>query len=212
MSALLAPLERAEQRPARPTLRALDVHPLRVGRIGFVIVLLTLLGAGMVGVLVLNTMIQQRAGEVTAVQRQADDLGYQQASLTAEVERLRSSSDLAERAWQMGLRPNPYPVFVQLETDGTGRVVGEPTRVFGGEMPNQKYASADDVTKQIDAARAAYKAKQEAQKKALAEKIARQKAEAARKAEAAKQAEAARKAAAATRAKATPSAKPTGGN
>ena len=217
MSALLAPLERLDQRSTRPTLRAIDVHPLRVSRLGFLIVLLTVLGAGMVGVLVLNTVIQERATQVRAVQRQAEELGYQQASLTAEVERLRSSQDLAARAWEMGLRPNPYPVFVQLEADGTGRVVGDPTRVFGGEMPDQKHASADDVTKRIDKARADLKAKQAAEKKARAAAIAQQEAEARTRRQAEAQAEARKKAqAGATKkaqARAGASAEPsTGGN
>lgn len=198
MSALLAPAERTEG-ASRPALRAVGTRP--GSRTAYVVFLATLLAIGMVGVLVLNVKIQERALTVQNAQRQAADLGAQQASLTAQVERLRSSSDLADRAWTMGLRPNPYPVFVKLDADGTGRVLGEPTRVSGGEMPDQKYLGADDVTKRIAQAREQYKAQIARQK---AEALARQKAaEAKAKADAAVKA----KADAAAKAKADAAAK-----
>lgn len=182
MSALLAPLEevaeRGSTRAPRPPLRPVAPSPLRLSRVGFIIFVITLLGAGMVGVLLLNTSIQQRAQTVVAAQRTAEDLGHEQASLSARVEQLRSSSDLADRAWAMGLRPNPHPVFVRLDADGTGgQVVGEPMRVQGMEMPDQKFRSADEVTVGMEKSRAAYLAEQEAKRKqAEADRIAREKA------------------------------------
>lgn len=189
MSALLAPLEQARTsspRADRPVLRPVASSPLKLSRVGFIIFLTTLLGAGMVGILLLNTHIQQRAQTVAAAQRQADDLGHQQASLTAKVEQLRSSSDLATRAWEQGLRPNPHPVFVKLGADGKpGQVIGEPMAVNGSEMPDQKYVGADTVTAQIAKAKADHKAKEAAEKarriaaakKAEQDRIARIKAE-----------------------------------
>lgn len=79
MSALLAPLEevaeRGSTRAPRPPLRPVAPSPLRLSRVGFIIFVITLLGAGMVGVLLLNTSIQQRAQTVVAAQRTAEDLG-----------------------------------------------------------------------------------------------------------------------------------------
>lgn len=213
MSALLAPLEQtrpASPRAERPVLRPVAASPLRLSRVGFIIFITTLLGAGMVGILLLNTHIQQRAQTVAAAQRQADDLGHQQASLTAKAEQLRSSSDLATRAWQLGLRPNPYPVFVKLGADGTpGQVIGEPMRVSGSEMPDQKYVGADAVTAQIAKAKADHQAKVAAEKarriaaakKAEQDRIARQKA-----------AQAKQKADAAAKQKAAKAKSSTGGN
>lgn len=206
MSALLAPLEEVTQsgatRAPRPALRSVAPSPLRLSRVGFIIFVISLLGAGMVGVLLLNTSIQQRAQTVAAAQRTAEDLGHEQASLSARVEQLRSSSDLAERAWAMGLRPNPHPVFVRLDADGTGgQVVGEPMRVQGMEMPDQEFRSADEVTVAMEKSRAAYLAEQEAKRKqAEAERIAREKAaqEKAAQQKAAQQKAARDKAAAAT--------------
>ncbi|MEL4357317.1 MULTISPECIES: hypothetical protein [unclassified Luteococcus] len=203
MSALLAPLEQPRTRPSaatgeRPALRAVAASPLKLSRVGFIIFLTTVLGLGMVGILLLNTTIQQRAQTVAAAQRTAEDLGYEQASLTAKAEQLRSSSDLANRAWEMGMRPNPYPVFIQLDADGrTSRIVGEPTRVSGSEMPEQKAASADDVTKRMQQARVAYQEKkkqEEAARKAAAKQAAEQ-AKVKRAAELAKQQAAAKQAA-----------------
>ncbi|WP_420175732.1 hypothetical protein [Luteococcus sp. OSA5] len=183
MSALLAPLEqiqeRASQRAERPALQSVQTSPFRLSRVAFTIFLLTLLGAGMVGVLLLNTAIQQRATTVAQAQRTADDLGHRQASLNARVQQLRSSSDLADRAWQMGLRPNPYPVFVQLDADGKGgRVLGEPSRVTGQEMPNQHYRSADEVTAAMEKARIARQTQLENERKARLAAIEARKAKA----------------------------------
>lgn len=217
MSALLAPLEQTRTsgpRAERPVLRPVASSPLKLSRVGFIIFLTTLLGAGMVGILLLNTHIQQRAQTVAVAQREADDLGHQQASLTAKVEQLRSSSDLATRAWELGLRPNPHPVFVKLGADGKpGQVIGEPMAVNGSEMPDQKYVGADTVTARIAQAKAQYKAKEAAEKarriaaakKAEQDRIARIKAaEAKQKADAAakKKADAAAKQKAAAAAKA----------
>ncbi|MEL4504133.1 hypothetical protein AAEX63_04140 [Luteococcus sp. H138] len=222
MSALLAPLEQPRTRstasPAaeRPALRAVAASPLRLSRVGFIIFITTVLGLGMVGILLLNTTIQQRAQTVAAAQRTADDLGYEQASLTAKAEQLRSSSDLANRAWEMGMRPNPYPVFIQLDADGkTSRVVGTPTAVSGSEMPNQKAVSADDVTKRMQQARVAYQQKVAQQKaQAQAEAAARAKAAEARVKQEAAAAKAKQEAAAAKakQAKATNKKSSTGGN
>lgn len=195
MSALLAPLEQPRIRSTadvpveRPSLRAVTAPGLKLSRVGFIVFITTVLGLGMVGILLLNTTIQQRAQTIAATQRTADDLGYEQASLTAKAEQLRSSSDLATRAWAMGMRPNPYPVFIKMGPDGkTSTVVGEPTRVSGSEMPDQKVSSADDVTKRMAQARVAYKQKvaQEEAARAAAAKQAAEAAKAKQAAEAAK--------------------------
>ena len=42
-----------------------------------------------------------------------------------------SQAKLAERAWALGMRPNPQPAFIQLPG---GQVVGVPTEVTGDEL------------------------------------------------------------------------------
>lgn len=174
-------------RQERPALRVVPLNPMRVPRTVFIAFLTLLMGAGMVGVLVLNTTIQQRQTAVTRAQRQADDLAWRQASMTAQVEQLRSSSDLATRAWALGMRPNPHPVFVVLDGQHP-TVMGTPTPVTGTEMPDQAYANADEVAAAIDKAhaaaverRTASAEKRRAEAKAAAEKKAAEKKAAAAK-------------------------------
>lgn len=187
MSALLAPLEHfgpersGVAAASRAQLRAVVSSPMRASRSIFIGILVAVLSLGMVGVLLLNTQIQQRSMQVAATTRTADDLGYQQAALTAKVEQLRSSSDLTKKAWDLGLRPNPHPVFVQLKADGTSSMVGTPVRVTGSELPDQQYQGADAVTEKILASRANLLAKKkaaiEAAKAAQAQRLAQQKAD-----------------------------------
>lgn len=198
MSALLTNLDldfaapRTRER-ARAQLRLLPARQAKLGTVGFVILLVTLLGMGMAGLLVLNVRIQQRAEVVNDLQTRATQLGYQQAALTSEAQRLRSTTNLQQQAWQLGLRPNPHPVFLVLPE---GKVVGDPVRVSGSELGDLSHRSADEVAAQIAAAnkaaidrkrakaeadRKAYLARVEAQKKAAAAKLAARKKEAADK-------------------------------
>lgn len=215
MSAVLAPVERTQDSPRseRPSLRALDRTPARLSTIPFVVLLVTLLGAGMVGILLLNVNIQQRARTVAQLQASAEQKGFQEAALTSQVHQLRSSTALAQRAWELGLRPNTSPAFLVLPS---GTIVGDPTRVGGNEAPDQKYRSAEAVTSAIEKAneRAIQKKKEliEAQKKAAEKRLAEQKAKAAaERAKAARKAELEKAQAAGARASAAPTSKSTGG-
>ena len=216
MSALLLPLERTTARTAMPTsrLRALPRPRVRVGRLPFLIVLLATLGLGLVGVLVLNTTIQGRSTELRTLQRQAASLSHEKAALTTEVQQLRSMTALEQRAYTLGMRPNPHPAFILLPE---GRILGTPTAVTGAEFPTQRYRTPEQVLAEQTKARADYISAQAAAAKAKADAAAaKAKAEAAEakaKADAAKaKADAAKAKADAAKAKAdraAASAKPT---
>ncbi|HNV11330.1 MAG TPA: hypothetical protein PKN27_08365 [Propionibacteriaceae bacterium] len=177
MSALLLPLERTTARTAAPAsrLRALPRPRARVGRLPFILVLVTTLGLGLVGVLVLNTTIQARASELRTMQRQATSLSHEEAALTTQVQLLRSTTTLEQRAYELGLRPNPAPAFIQLPE---GTILGTPTRVTGDEMPAQRFRTPEQVAEAQTKARAAFFEK-EAKAKAERERIAAEKAKAA---------------------------------
>lgn len=96
-----------------------------------------MLGIGMWGILVLNTMIQDQSASLVKMQIQARGLSYHEAALSTEVEKLRSSTNLAEQATELGMVPNPHPAFINVET---GEITGAPYRVVGNELPNQKYS------------------------------------------------------------------------
>ncbi|SDE52859.1 hypothetical protein [Auraticoccus monumenti] len=118
-----------EQEAAR--LRAVSTPPGRLSRVPFLLVLAATLGLGMVGLLVLNTTVQTNAVEVRALEARLTTLSYAEAELESRLDRAESPADLAGKASELGLRPNPYPAFIDLET---GEVSGDPREVEGDEM------------------------------------------------------------------------------
>ena len=113
-------------RQARPTplpLRLVAPVRSRAGRAPFVVVVLTVLGIGLVGLILLSTVLQAQAFEIARLQSKADALTVQEQDLRREVERLQAPADLAQRAVQLGMVPNTNPVFLR---SSDGKVVGDP--------------------------------------------------------------------------------------
>ncbi|GAB2658512.1 hypothetical protein [Kribbella swartbergensis] len=130
-----APAKRPE-----PKLRVVYGAPFRPPRMPFVIFVVSLLAAGLVGLLLLNTELQSGTFQVTALNKQADQLKDQQEQLEKQVRTLESPQNLADRAVRMGMVPNPNPVFLRLSD---GQVLGVPVEgkagtgaaMFGPGMP-----------------------------------------------------------------------------
>jgi hypothetical protein len=130
-----APAKRSE-----PKLRVVYGAPFRPPRMPFVIFVVSLLAAGLVGLLLLNTELQSGTFQVTALNNQADQLRDQQEQLEKQVRTLESPQNLADRALRMRMVPNPNPVFLRLSD---GRVLGVPaegkagtgTAMFGPGTP-----------------------------------------------------------------------------
>ncbi len=119
----------------RTLLRVLrPVKPKRLNRVPFILVLALVLGIGMAGLLVLNTTIQDQSVRLRNLQIEAQILGYREANLQSQVNQLRSSAELAQRASALGMRPNPHPAFLEVPS---GRVLGTPYAVTGNEIPTQ---------------------------------------------------------------------------
>lgn len=119
----------------RTLLRVLrPVAPKRLSRVPFILVLALVLGIGMAGLLVLNTTIQDQSVRLRSLQVEATILGYKEASLQAQVDKLQSSTELAYRATELGMRPNPHPAFLEVPS---GRIIGSPYAVTGNEIPTQ---------------------------------------------------------------------------
>jgi hypothetical protein len=127
-------------RPARPRLTVVDDRPFRAPRMPFVLFVVAMLGAGLVGLLLLNTSLQQGTFRVTELNQQAKDLRDQQEELERQVQSLEAPQNLADRALRLGMVPNPNPVFLRLSD---GRVLGVPeegkagtgTAMFGPGTP-----------------------------------------------------------------------------
>jgi len=130
-----APAKRSE-----PKLRVVYGAPFRPPRMPFVIFVVSLLAAGLVGLLLLNTQLQSGTFDITRLNHQADQLRDQQEGLEKQVRTLESPQNLAGQALRMGMVPNPNPVFLRLSD---GRVLGVPaegkagtgTAMFGPGTP-----------------------------------------------------------------------------
>lgn len=114
----------ARGRDAREVgLRLVGPVRVRARRAPFVVVVLTALAAGLVGLILMSTVMQAQSFRIDELQRDASLLQAQRDQLTNEVERMQSPSGLAERALAEGMVPNANPVFLQL---ADGKVVGDP--------------------------------------------------------------------------------------
>ena len=113
-----------------PTVRrraVLSVVPAREpagSRAPFVVAVVGILVAGLLGLLMLNTVVAKDSFRLHALQVEGRKLADREQVLTREVEALRAPSALAARASAMGMVQAGPPAFLQLP-DGT--VLGSPT-------------------------------------------------------------------------------------
>lgn len=177
MSALWAPraARNDDGRTTEQSLRAVAQPGARLARFPFLLVLIGLFGIGMVGLLMLNTTLQSQAFESRTLNRQATELAYTQADLENQLAALAAPQELARRASELGMRPNPFPAFLVLPS---GKVVGKPIPVRGYEVP----ALIVKTPAQLAAEEAAKRARAEAKAAAMAAKKEAAAAEAKRKA------------------------------
>lgn len=117
----------------RARLSVVPSGPSNAPRAPFVVLVFATLIAGVVGLLMFNTQMQQSSFYATSLQGKADDLVAKQQSLDMELEQLRDPQRLAQAARQLGMVPPAEPAFVQLST---GQILGSP-------MP----ASPDDAVR-----------------------------------------------------------------
>jgi hypothetical protein len=131
MTALLAPRPPRET-SGRPTLKAIGAPDRQLSTIPFVLILAGILAAGMVGMLILSTTLQDQAFAVQSKQREANVLASRVSALQTEVAEARSVGSLAAGAQKLGMTPNPYTVPLRLSD---GRVLGSARKVSGNEIP-----------------------------------------------------------------------------
>jgi hypothetical protein len=165
LSALWAPLtgRRDDGAATRRPLHAVQEPAARLAQFPFLLVLIGIFGIGMAGLLMLNTTLQSQAFESRTLNRQATELAYAQADLENQLDTLEAPQELARRASALGMRPNPYPVFLVIPG---GKVMGEPTPVGGQEVP----ALIVKTPAQLVAEQAAKRARAEAKAAAQAAK------------------------------------------
>jgi hypothetical protein len=164
----------------------------------------------MVGLLMVNTALQNQAFESRSLNRQAAQLVYQEAEVQSQLNQVRTPEQIAAKASALGMRANPRPAFLVVPS---GKVIGEQHRVDGSEMkglivktPQQLAAekAAREAKARAEAAEEARKKAADVAKKQAAAAAAAQKAaaaQAAAKQKAAAEAAAKKKAAAAAKKK-----------
>jgi hypothetical protein len=125
----------ATARAARPTarsaarpvtvrsgyLRLVTARRSSAARAPFVAAVVVILAAGLLGLLLLNTVLAQDAFRLHALQLQGHVLADQEQSLQREVEALQSPQSLAARASAMGMVPGGPRAFLRLSD---GKVLG----------------------------------------------------------------------------------------
>jgi hypothetical protein len=145
----------------------------RLARFPFLLVLIGTFGLGMVGLLMLNTTLQNQAFQARSLNRQATELTYVQAGLENRLDQTAAPAELARLASRAGMRPNPHPAFLVLPE---GKIIGEPTPVSGREMPSLVVKTPEELAaakaKKAARAEAAAKAKKAAAERAAAKQQA----------------------------------------
>jgi hypothetical protein len=101
------------------------VRPVRsrARKAPFVGVVLTILSIGLVGLIIMSTVLQAQSFEAQRLDRQAAELETQQQLLSREVDKLQSPANVARRAIAFGMVPNTNPAFLRLSD---GKVLGKP--------------------------------------------------------------------------------------
>ena len=105
------------------------VPPRRLGRTQaartpFAVLVLAMLAAGVVGLLMFNTNMQQASFEATALQERVNVLTAKEQALDMELDELRDPQNLAVAAKALGMVAPSQPAFIRLSD---GRVLGNPT-------------------------------------------------------------------------------------
>ena len=93
---------------------ALPAPALR--RLPFVLTVVTLLVAGLGGLLVLNTVMAQDSFRASRLAEQSAQLQAERQALSEQVDRLQSPQSLADRAAKLGLEPRTNPPILDLRT------------------------------------------------------------------------------------------------
>jgi hypothetical protein len=104
----------------------------RTPKVPFVVLVLFVLGGGLVGLLVLNTSLQQGAFYEASLQDQQNALATKQEDLRLTVAALRDPQRLAREAQSLGMVPNTNPAFIDLSD---GSVLGDPQPATAGTGP-----------------------------------------------------------------------------
>lgn len=130
------------RRPAAPTpapaLHVVPAPPWRAPLAPFILVSVSAVVAGLLGLLLLNTLVAQDSFRVHRLERARTALLEQEQSLDSQVARLQAPAVLAQRAQGLGLVPGNTPGFLRLRD---GQVTGTPAAALSPLPPQAPAAS-----------------------------------------------------------------------
>lgn len=96
---------------------------VRAPRVPFVLLVSGVLLAGVVGLLMFNTSMQQASFTMTTLEERAANLQAREQTLAAEIEELRDPQRLAVEARKLGMRTPPAPAFLHADGSISGKPV-----------------------------------------------------------------------------------------
>ncbi len=102
--------------------------PVKVVRTPFVILVIVVVVAGVLGILVLNTKINQNAFEIAALRDEQTKLDLRQQQLERQIADYESPGNLAAAGRKLGLVDPGAPAFITLPD---GKVIGVPKPASG---------------------------------------------------------------------------------
>ena len=118
---------------AAPRLQVAPPPPVRVPGTSFVALILVLVVAGVLGVVVVNTKINENALRLAQLEKQQAALDLDQQQLQQAITDAQAPGNLTAKARQLGLVESGPPTYIRLSD---GRVIGVP-------QPGNGQAGAD---------------------------------------------------------------------
>lgn len=101
-------------------------------RLPFIALITAILLAGVIGLLMFNTSMQQAAFVESRLQTQADNLAARQQALQSDIERLKDPQVIADKARRLGMVIAGSPAVLNVPA---GTIAGEPQAANGDATP-----------------------------------------------------------------------------
>ncbi|MDG4765333.1 hypothetical protein O7632_14695 [Solwaraspora sp. WMMD406] len=111
-----------------PRLRVAPPAPVAVPRAPFIAMILVVVVGGVLGVLLVNTKINENAIRLGTLQQEQSHLDLKEQQLKKEIAQHEAPNNLAAQARKLGLVESGPPAFIRLPD---GRVIGVPQPATG---------------------------------------------------------------------------------
>ncbi len=121
-----------------PRLRLVPAAPTAAPKLPFVVVVVTILTAGLLSLLMLNTLAAQDAFRLHDLQKRSSSLADDEQQVRLALDSQSAPSNLAARARAMGMLPAQSPAFLRLRD---GRIVGVATAAPSPPPPTHHTSS-----------------------------------------------------------------------